>query len=154
VSRSVARLRRTLPLPPAGALDLWTDLERWPSFVEGLQSIERADPEWPAEGAVAEWRSGAAGRGRVTERVRSVERAEKRSTLATEVEEEALAGVQTVTFSEAEGGCTAQIELEYDLRRVGIGTRLADVLFIRRALSSALARTLERFAGETSDSAV
>jgi hypothetical protein len=144
-----ARAEVTVPLSPPEAAELWRDTGRWGSFVEGLQGIERVSPDWPAEGATAVWRSGPAGRGRVTEKV--LETGERR--FATRVFEQRLSGVQRASFEEAEGGALVRVELEYELARRGPLGALADLLFIGRALRDSLRRTLIRFAVEAEEEA-
>ena len=56
-------------LAPAAALALWTDVSRWPSFVEGFARLREGDSAWPAPEARVVWDSVPAGRGRVTEKV-------------------------------------------------------------------------------------
>lgn len=90
------------------------------------------------------WASVPGGRGRVTERV--AERAPGR--LVTEVRDDQLAGRQAVTFAAAGEGTLVEVVLEYRLHRRGPLQAIADALFIRRALSDSLARTLRRFAAE------
>ena len=34
-------------LAPEAALRLWTDLSRWPTFVEGFARVVEVDPGWP-----------------------------------------------------------------------------------------------------------
>jgi hypothetical protein len=118
--------------------------------------VER-DPEWPRTGSKLVWDSIPDGRGRVTERVMSwVAPNEGPGKLASQVFEEALVGTQTVTFEPGEGGSRVTIELQYQLQpttfaRQGLIGKVADVLFIRRALSDSLARTLRRFATEAEE---
>ena len=137
-------------LPAAAAETLWTDVRRWPTFVEGFARVQRVDPDWPAPGSKVVWESIPGGRGQVTERV--VEHESGR--FAVEVYEEALSGRQTLTFEpDEEHGTLVTLELDYGLTRAGPLRALADVLFIRRALSDALARTLRRFATEAAEEA-
>jgi hypothetical protein len=139
-----------ISLDPPSALRLWTDLRRWPSFVEGFGHPLEVAPEWPSEGAKLVWESTPGGRGRVTERV--VESGEGR--FATQVFEKALAGTQTLTALAApEGGSRVELRLDYELARPGPLRAVADVLFIRRALRDALRRTLRRFAVEAEEEA-
>jgi hypothetical protein len=155
-----ARAVGELALPPAEALVLWSDLERWPAFVEGFERVVERDPRWPEQGAVIGWESIAQGRGRVTERV--VERDPDRR-LATEVIEEPLgggsprlSGRQSLTLvplgtsqGDSPAGSRAELALEYQLAgRSGFFEWLTDVLFVRRALAASLERTLARFASE------
>jgi hypothetical protein len=148
VSRT-ARAAALVQLDPEGARELWTDLRRWPTFVEGFAHVVEVSPEWPAEGSKLVWRSGPGGRGTVTERV--VESSP--SALRTQVFEDALSGEQTVTFEPGDEGTRVQLRVEYDLTSSGPLRALSDLLFIRRALRDALRRTLDRFAVEAEEEA-
>ena len=148
----VARGRRIVELGPAEAFALWTDHRRWPTFVEGFARLERVDAGWPERGAKLVWQSIPGGRGRVTEKV--AEHAPELGRFSTDVFEEALTGRQTARFSEQPGeGTLVELELDYRLTRAGVVRQVADVFFIRRALSDALARTLRRFATEAAEEA-
>ena len=144
-----ARADRHVPLPPEQAAALWSDPDRWASFVEGFARLVERGQEWPSEGARVVWESIPGGRGRVTERVV----AHGPEHLATQVFEERLAGTQTAHFAAEEGGSRATLELEYELEQSGPINAVADALFIRRALRDALARTLRRFAVEAEEQA-
>ena len=147
---ALAKARTTVALAPAEALALWTDLRRWPSFMEGFARVKRAEGEWPEQGALVTWESIPGGRGLVTEKVLSRDE----SQIQTEVFEDALAGRQTARFLPTEDGATrAELELEYKLTRSGILRQVTDVLFIRRALNDSLTRTLRRFAVEAEEGA-
>jgi hypothetical protein len=144
-----ARADCVVPLAPEAALALWSDTERWPSFVEGFARVLERSGEWPAEGSTLVWESSPGGRGRVTEKV--VTRAPDR--FATQIFEEALAGTQRFTVAEDAGGSRILLELEYRLLRYGPLGAIADAIFIRRALRDALRRTLRRFAVEAEEDA-
>jgi uncharacterized membrane protein len=147
----VARDAVTVPLAPAAAFDLWTDLTRWPTFVDGFGHVERVDEGWPAEGAKLVWRSGPAGRGVVTERVVASEPGVR---LVTQVFEERMRGAQALAFESVDEGSTrVDIELDYALTQGGPLAGVTDLLFIRRALTDALRRTLRRFATEAAEEA-
>jgi hypothetical protein len=137
-------------LDPERAFGLWTDVGRWPTFIDGFHHPERLDEEWPGEGAKLVWRSTPDGRGVVTERVVASEPGRR---LVTQVLEERCSGTQTVTFSSDEEGALVDIEYEYELERGGPLRGVTDVLFIRRAQSDALVRTLRRFATEAAEEA-
>jgi len=145
----VVRESELVVLPPDRARSLWTDLGRWATFVEGFARVLEADPEWPAEGSKLVWESIPEGRGRVTERV--VE--SSGDAIATEVFEDALSGRQTVTFEADDGETLVEVELDYKLTQGGPLRAITDVIFIRRALAAALARTLRRFAAEAAEEA-
>ena len=159
-----ASARATLPLAPPDVLRLWTDVERWPSFVEGFARRLELTEAWPEPGGRVVWESAPSGRGRVTETV--VESGADR--FSTQVYEEALAGVQTLrAVAVKDGGAgdaglndgteghasEVELSLEYELARYGPLRGLADALFIRRALRDALRRTLYRFAIEAEEEA-
>jgi uncharacterized membrane protein len=147
----VAREAATVELPPDLAFDLWTDLTRWPTFVDGFGHVERIDGDWPGEGTKLVWRSGPAGRGVVTERVVASEPGVR---LVTQVFEERMHGSQAVGFAATDDGTTrVDIELDYQLQTGGPLRGVTDLLFIRRAQTDALRRTLRRFATEAAEEA-
>jgi hypothetical protein len=145
-----ARAQADLVLTPEAALRLWTDVDRWPSFVEGFARAVERSPEWPRAGARLLWESSPAGRGRVTEKVMEAEGPDR---FVTQVFEERLHGVQTFRVVESEGGSRAELALEYELTKYGPLSAVADVIFIRRAIRDSLRRTLSRFAVEAEDEA-
>ena len=142
-----AQARALVPLTPPHALALWSDVERWPSFVEGFARRLELSPDWPAKGARVVWQSTPDGRGRVTETV--VENDADR--FSTQVFEEALMGTQTLRAAAASGGSEIELTLDYQLAKYGPLGGLADAIFIRRALRDALRRTLFRFAIEAEE---
>jgi hypothetical protein len=145
-----ARAEGEVALTPEAALRLWTDVSRWPAFVEGFARVLEQDAAWPAPGARLVWESVPTGRGRVTEKVTDDAGTDRFATL---VFEDRLAGRQTLRAIESEGGCRVELSLEYTLTRYGPFGVLADVIFIRRALRDALRRTLYRFAVEGQEEA-
>ena len=144
-----AEARAGVPLAPPEALQLWTSVERWPSFVEGFGRVLERSDGWPAVGDRVVWESTPGGRGRVTEKV--VEHEPGR--FSTLVFEEALSGRQTVIVAPAPDGAEVELSLEYTLTKYGPLSAIADVLFIRRAVRDSLRRTLFRFAVEAEDEA-
>ena len=144
-----ASARATVPLTPPEVLGLWSDVERWPSFVEGFARRLEVSETWPEPGGRVVWESTPDGRGRVTETV--TERAADR--FSTQIYEEALAGTQTLRALPASDGSEVELSLEYELSRYGPLRGLADAIFIRRALRDALRRTLFRFGLEAQEEA-
>ena len=144
-----ASARVALPLTPAEALALWTDVERWPSFVEGFARRLELTEMWPDPGGRVVWESTPDGRGRVTETV--TESAPDR--VSTQVYEAALVGTQTLRAVPANDGSEVELSLEYELVKYGPLRGVADALFIRRALRDALRRTLYRFSVEAEEDA-
>ena len=148
---SVVGERIAVALDPERAYSLWTDVTRWPTFIDGFARVERIDDGWPAPGAKVTWQSGPDGRGRVTERVTE---SEPGVAVATQVYEERITGTQTVTFeADEDGGSIVELELDYELTNNAPLSGLTDLLFIRRAQRDALVRTLRRFAVEAAEEA-
>jgi hypothetical protein len=146
----VARAEVDVALTPEAALRLWTDVSRWPSFVEGFARVIELDPGWPAQDSRLVWESIPAGRGRVTEKVVDSGGSDR---FATMVFEDRLAGRQTFRAVESEGGSRVELSLEYTLTSYGPLGPLADVIFIRRALRDSLRRTIARFRVEAEEEA-
>jgi hypothetical protein len=117
------------------ARELWFDVRRWPSFVDGFGHVVRQDPEWPAAGTLV-WQSTPHGRGRVIEHAGG------------RVEDERLLGHQAVDFAPVPDGVEVTVRFEYQLRNRTPVTPVVDRLFIRRAVRDALGRTLRRYAIE------
>jgi uncharacterized membrane protein len=138
--------RRVLPgVRAADAEALWSDLRRWPGFVDGFASVGRLEGEWPLPQARLVWDSRPGGRGRVVEQV---EDREPGAWQRVRVEDAQLHGTQVVVFQPLDGGCDMTLQLAYELKRPGFGGAVTDVFFIRHALRESLRRTLERFAIE------
>lgn len=143
----MATVRSTwdLAAPVALASRLWTDPEHWPAFVDGFGHVVEVDPSWPEPGSTVVWQSTPAGRGRVVERV--AEREEDR--VVTDVVEDQLRGRQSVLFEPGR----VTMELDYTLTTGGPLRAVTDFLFIRRALTMALDRTLAAFSAEAAQEA-
>jgi hypothetical protein len=139
------RSNADLAAPAQLASRLWTDVNRWPTFIDGFSHIVQIDDSWPEPGAKVVWQSGPAGRGRVTERI--LERDGEH--VVTEVFDEQMHGRQSLFFEPGR----VTMDLDYELAKPGPFGRITDVLFIRRALAMALERTLRRFSTEAEDEA-
>jgi ribosome-associated toxin RatA of RatAB toxin-antitoxin module len=147
----VARAATIVPLTPEEAFALWTDVKRWPTFVDGFSRSERIDNTWPDKDSKLVWQSVPGGRGRVSEKVTRSQPPALHETL---VIEEKLAGTQTVTFAPEDQGATrVDLQLDYKVEVGGPLRPVVDALFIRRAQNDALARTLRRFATEAAEQA-
>ena len=134
------------------AYELWTDVRRWPTFVDGFGHPEQIDDTWPEAGAKLVWRSVPGGRGSVTEKVKEAVPARAHDVL---VFEEKLYGRQRVTFTpgDEEGSTRVDLTLDYKVSVGGPLRPVVDVMFIRRAQNDALTRTLRRFATEAAEQA-
>jgi hypothetical protein len=134
-----------MPAPAGLTQRLWTDLSRWPTLIDGFGHVLEVGDTWPEPGTKVVWQSTPAGRGLVTERV--IEHDE--GSFVTEVFEDQLTGRQTLWFEPG----VVTMELDYELTTGGPFRFLTDVLFIRRALTMALERTLRRLSTEAADEA-
>jgi hypothetical protein len=142
------RAERALDASVHDAKTCWYDTSRWPAWVNGLARVLEVSDDWPAPGASVTWQSGPAGRGRVTERVRSVEPLGGQTL---EVRDDSISGVQTVSFTPLDSGCAVALSLAYEITERSAFTPVVDALFIRRAMERSLASTLEHFAVELGD---
>jgi hypothetical protein len=122
----------------------WYDATRWGEWIDGLDRVREVAPGWPEVGSSVTWESGPAGRGRVSERVVSYQPADGQTV---EVSDVSITGRQTVGFRRAPGGVEVTLGLRYDLRRRSVFTPIVDRLFVRRAMTASLERTLTRFGG-------
>jgi Polyketide cyclase / dehydrase and lipid transport len=146
---AVARESIAVGLAPERAFELWSDVRRWPTFIDDFGHPESVDPEWPATGSKLVWQSKPHGRGRVTQKVVVSEPPNRLQML---IFEDRLSGTQIATFDRGEDGRTVfGLELEYTLTRQGVLSAITDFLFIRRALRDSLVRTCRRFASEAAE---
>ncbi len=135
----------TVPGLASEAEALWYDPQRWPSWVDGFGHVVTVEGDWPAAGARLLWQSPPGGRGLVQERVVAYE---IRTGQTVEVEDEKMRGTQRVTFTPRPEDVEVAIVLDYEIKDPNAFTPLVDLLFVRRAMSDALRRTLSRFANE------
>jgi uncharacterized membrane protein len=146
----VARAATVVPIAPQEAYELWTDVSRWPTFIDGFGRADRVDGAWPEQGAKLIWKSVPGGRGTVTERVAKALPGALHEVL---VFEERLNGTQTITFSPHDEGTSVELQLDYKVSVGGPLRPIVDTFFIRRAQSDALGRTLRRFRTEAAEQA-
>ena len=123
---------------------LWYDPIRWPAWVDGFGHVVELADGWPAEGRVA-WNSTPGGRERVVETVMAYE---PRAGQTLAVEDSKLSGTQRVAFTPGADSVKVTLSLEYELKERAPLTWLLDALFVRRAITASLRRTLTRFARE------
>jgi hypothetical protein len=146
----VSRARAAISVPGfsvADAEELWYDRTRWPAFVDGLKHVHAVEGDYPRSGAV-KWISHPGGRGRVLERVVSHTPGKGQEL---DVQDTQIHGRQTVRFVPLEGGVGIELELDYEIRDRSLLTPVVDLLFVRRAQTDSLRRTLGRFARELRD---
>jgi hypothetical protein len=140
----IAAQQRLPDVTPAEAAALWWDTRRWPSFVDGFSHVHKREGDWPGVGGRLVWDARPdSARGRVVERV---QRRDADGGGDAELEDARLLGSQHVRFAAVAGGTLMTLELRYALKVPA--APIADLVFVRRRLRAALARTVERFARE------
>jgi uncharacterized membrane protein len=143
----MGRVRASIDIPvqASQAEDLWYDLNRWPSFVDGFGHLDRQTGEWPKAGSALHWSSAAGGRGHVLERVVSYE---PRSGQELQVADSKMTGTQRVIFEPGPGSVVVTIELEYEITADWPLKSVMDALFVRRPMRDSIVRTLQRLRRE------
>ena len=143
----MGRAKATISVPgrAAEAEALWYDPHRWAAWVDGFGHVVSLDDDWPARGAELVWQSPPGGRGRVTERVVAYE---MRTGQTVEVRDGTMTGRQTVKFDPRPEDVEVTLTLEYRITDRTPLTPVVDLLFVRRAMTDALRRTVTRFANE------
>ena len=137
-----------IPAPLADVWDLYFDQSRWASWVDGFAAV-LSEAGYPETGGELVWRSTEAGRGRVKE---TVVAHEPRSLHRIRYEDpESTGELETgFTMMPADGDRMTKVtqRLAYGLQGGGPLAAVTDFLFIRRAVSDSLRRTVTRFARE------
>jgi hypothetical protein len=147
----MSRARAAIDVPDVRIADveaLWYDRARWPSFVDGLKHVHAVEGDYPNPGAAVKWESHSGGRGRVLERVVAYTAREGQEL---DVQDSQIRGRQAVRFTALEDGVHIELELDYAIKDRTPLTPLIDLLFVRRAQTDSLRRTLARFARELQD---
>lgn len=137
------RIAQVIPASVAEAEACWYDTARWPAWVDGLARVITVDGAWPRAGSTVVWESGPSGRGRVSERVISYEPLRGQ---AVEVQDDAIRGRQTVSFTPAPDGVEVALALDYRIKRRSPLTPVIDTLFVRGPMTTSLVKTLGGFA--------
>lgn len=141
----MARISRVthLPGPISAAEELWYDLRRRPSFIDGFGSLTKVEGDWPDVGGRVVWNSPAGGRGAVAEKV---DWFEDRTGQALYLEDEELRGTQTIRFEPAaDGQVRVTLALDWELKE---GGPIKDWVLVRRRIGESLRRTLVRYRTE------
>ena len=140
-----AKASISVPGRAADAEALWYDPHRWQAWIDGFGHVVSLSDGWPNRGAELVWESPPGGRGRVTERVVAYE---MRTGQTLEVEDATLTGTQKVAFEPGPDAVEITLSLEYRIKDRTALTPVVDLLFVRRAMTDALRRTVTRFANE------
>jgi len=140
-----AKASISVPGRAADAEALWYDPHRWQAWIDGFGHVVSLSDGWPNRGAELVWESPPGGRGRVTERVVAYE---MRTGQTLEVEDATMTGTQKVAFEPGPEAVEVTLSLEYRIKDRTALTPVVDLLFVRRAMTDALRRTVTRFANE------
>ena len=140
-----AKASISVPGRAADAEALWYDPHRWQAWIDGFGHVVSLSDGWPNRGAELVWESPPGGRGHVTERVVAYE---MRLGQTLEVEDATLTGTQKVAFEPGPEAVEITLSLEYRIKDRTALTPVVDLLFVRRAMTDALRRTVTRFANE------
>ena len=128
-----------IPAPLADVWDLYFERRSWPSWVDQLRTVESVEGGYPEVGGKLVWKSGPAGRGRVTE---TVLEHEHRRLHKIRFEDESSEGEQTTTFRMEGTGTMVKLDLAYGLLQAGPLGPITDRLFIRSQMRRMLQRSL------------
>ena len=140
-----AKASISVPGRAADAEALWYDPHRWQAWIDGFGHVVSLSEGWPRRGAELVWESPPGGRGHVTERVVAYE---MRLGQTLEVEDATMTGTQKVAFEPGPEAVEVTLSLEYRIKDRTALTPVVDLLFVRRAMTDALRRTVTRFANE------
>jgi hypothetical protein len=135
----------SVPGRAADAEALWYDPIRWASWVDGFGHLVELEGDWPQTGARLLWESTPGGRGRVHERVVAYE---SRTGQTVEVEDASVTARRRVAFKPGPDEVEVTLTLEYEIKDRTPLTPVIDRVFVRRAMTDSLRRTLRRFATE------
>ena len=139
----MAKVEASVEIPAALAevWDLYFDRDRWPAWVDGFAAVVSA-AGYPEPGGELVWRSTAAGRGQVRERVLDHE---PRSLHRIGYEDPESRGRLATEFAIVPGGerlTSVTQRLEYEIKGGGILSLVTDLLFIRSQMRRSLERSL------------
>lgn len=145
----MAKIAESIPVKAslAETWDHYFDRRGWSAWVDGFAAVVSASG-YPEVGGALRWRSTAAGRGVVEERVLEHEPRRRHKIEFSDPQSE---GTLLTTFAiEGEGTRVSQ-ELEYRLRNAGLFGPITDRFFIRSALTRSVQRSLVRFRHEVEE---
>jgi hypothetical protein len=145
----VSQAKASIPIKAslAETWDHYFDPRGWAAWVDGFQAAEAAEG-YPEQGSTLRWRSVAAGRGRVTERVLEHEPRRRHRVAFSDPQSEGE--LLTEMMIEGEG---TRVILTMDYRLVGGGPLgwFSDRLFVRSQVRGSLERTLLRLKHEVEE---
>lgn len=138
----MARISRftELPGPISACEELWYDLRRRSSYVEGFGHVTKVEGDWPQLGARVVWNAPPNTRGMVAEKVDAYE---ARTGQKLFVEDEQLRGTQQISFAPADDGLV-RVTLAFDWK-LKEGNAITDWVFVRRAMGETLRKTLVKY---------
>jgi uncharacterized membrane protein len=134
--------------PLAEVWDFYFRPAAWPEWVDQFSRVEASDG-YPEKDGTLRWRSGAAGRGTVEERVLEHDPRSRHRIAFSDPESE---GELEVTFAIEPGaeppGTRVTQTMSYAISGGGPFSGLTDVLFVRSQVRRSLERSLARFRAE------
>lgn len=119
----------------------------WPGWVDGFHRVQ-SSAGYPEDGGELVWASTPAGRGTVRERV--LEHRPRRLHRI-EFSDPSTSGKLVTRFEARGSGTEVTVELEYELAKRGVLSRITDRLFARGQVAGSLSRTLSRFKHEVEE---
>lgn len=129
--------------------EAYFDPRGWTAWVDSFQAVLESEG-YPQEGGRLVWRSVAAGRGTVTERVLEHE---PRRLHRIGFEDPTLTGEMATAFAIDGEGTRISVAFDYRLAEPGVFARLASVLFVRGQLRGTIQRSLHAFKLEAEERA-
>jgi uncharacterized protein YndB with AHSA1/START domain len=137
-----------IPASLAEVWDLYFEPATWPAWVDEFHAVDSLSDGYPEAGGRLVWRSGASGRGQVTEAVLEHEPRRLHRIRYADPHSE---GEQLTTFAIEGDGTKVRIELVYGLLQPGVFGPLTDRLFIRGQIRNSLIRSLEGLRAEAQE---
>jgi uncharacterized membrane protein len=137
--------------PLAEVWDFYFEPRTWPMWVDQFASVVSSDG-YPEVGGTLRWKSVAAGRGEVTEKVLAHEpRTLHRVSFQDPESEGELETRFAIEPGEGTGSTRVDQRLEYAITKGGTLTLLTDIFFVRSQMRGSLQRSLGRLRLEVAD---
>jgi hypothetical protein len=143
-----AEASEEIPASLAETWDAFFDPRGWPEWVDAFAGVNSSE-RYPESGGRLEWRTGAAGRGEVSEEVLAHE---PRRLHRVRFADPTMTGELETRFEIEGDGTRITQEMEYRLSERGVFAVLG-ALFVRSQIARSLERSLAAFKAYVSDSA-
>lgn len=136
-----------IPASLADTWDVYFDPQGWPEWVDGFVGVT-ASEGYPEESGTLVWRTGAAGRGEVTEVVKAHE---PRRLHRVAFSDPTMSGELETAFTIEGEGCRVSQAMTYRLAERGVFAFLG-AFFVRSQIRRSLERSLTAFAEHVAQS--